>query len=83
MHPAASVQRGLCCRCIGSMACALANEPGILHVRHPSWRGFEIALVLQALSSPKGQLRVTGLVNGSRYVSLGKRDEVRKKGDPW
>lgn len=31
-----------------------ANDPGILHVRHPGWRHFETALVLQAFSSPKG-----------------------------
>lgn len=30
------------------------SEPGILHVRHPGWRHFEIALVLHAFSIPKG-----------------------------
>ena len=60
-----------------------ANVSGILHVREPSWRDFEIALVLQALSSPKGQLRVTGLVDTSRYVSLGRRDKASKKREPW
>lgn len=56
-----------------------ANESGILHVRQPGWRDFEIALVLQALSIPKGQLRVTGLVDTSSYVSLGRRDKASKK----
>lgn len=31
-----------------------ANEPRILHVRHPVWRHFETALVLPAFFSLKG-----------------------------
>lgn len=67
MHPAASVQSPVLQVHWGNHMCTV-SEPGILHVRQPGWRDFEIALVLQVLSSPKGQLRVTGLVDTSRYV---------------
>lgn len=59
-----------------------ANEPGILHVRQHNWRDFEIALVLWALSGPKGQLGITGLLDISRYVSLGRRDKAGKTREP-
>lgn len=59
-----------------------ANEPRILHVRQHNWRDFEIALVLSALSGPKGQLGITGLLDISRYVGLGRRDKAGKTREP-
>lgn len=60
-----------------------ANEPRVLYVRQPNWRDSETALVFRALSGPKGQLRVTGLLGISRYASLGRRDKASKTREPW